>query len=55
MRALAPIPDFSSPFPVTPIVLDLTSDSMLYKTLNPNFLQVALVTQSKQISEAPPW
>ena len=55
VRALSPIPDFSTLFPVTPIFLDLTSDSMLYKTQNPKFPQVPLVTQSKQISEVHPW
>ena len=55
VRALPPIPDFFTLLPVTPIVLDLTSDSMLYKTQSPKFLQVPLVTQSKQTSEVHPW
>ena len=56
MRALTPIPDFSTLFPVAPIFLDLTNDSMLYKTGNQKFLQVqSLGTQSKQIPEVHPW
>ena len=48
MLALPPIPDFSTLFRVTPIVLDLTNDSMLYKTQNAKILQVqSLATQSK--------
>ena len=56
VRALPPIPDFSTLFPVTPIVLDLTNDSMIYKNENPKFLQVqSLGTQSTQILEEHPW
>ena len=55
MRALPPIPDFSTLVPVTPIVLDLTNDPMLYKTQNLKFLQVqSLGTQSKQIQGGTP-
>ena len=53
MRALPPIPDFSSLFPVTPIVLDLISASMLYKTQSPKFLQVPLVTPDHRIQTNP--
>ena len=50
MRALPTLTDFSSLYPVTPIVLDSTTDSMLYKTQNAKFLQVqSLATKSKQI------
>ena len=48
-----PIPDFSTLFPVTPIVFDLTSDSMLYKTQNPKFLQVPLVTPDHRVQTNP--
>ena len=48
VRALPPIPDLATLFPVTPIVLDLTNVSMLYKTKNSKFLQVqSLTTQSE--------
>ena len=40
MRALPPIPGFSGFFPATPIVLDLTNASMIYKIQNPRFPQV---------------
>ena len=53
MRALPPIPDFSTFFSVTPIVLDLTSDSMLYKTQRPKFLQVPLLTPDDRIQTNP--
>ena len=36
MRALPPIPDLSTFFPVTPIVLDLTNASMLTNHRFPN-------------------
>ena len=52
MRALPPIPHFSTLFSVTLMVLDLSNASMLYKTQTPKFLQVqSLQTQSKQIPE----
>ena len=44
VQALPPIPDFSTLLPLTPIVLDLTSDSMIYKIQYPKFLQVPFVT-----------
>ena len=34
VRALPPIPDFSTLFPVTPIVLDLTIASMFHQIQN---------------------
>ena len=49
MRALSPIPDFSTLFPVIPIVLDLTSASMFHQIQSPKFLQVSLVTPDHKI------
>ena len=53
MRALLPIPDFSTLFPVTPIVLDLTIASMFHQIQSPKFLQVPLVTPGHKIQTNP--
>ena len=53
VRPLPPIPDFSTLFPVTRIVLDLTNDYMPYETQNPKFLQVPLVTPDHRIQTNP--
>ena len=53
MRALPPIPDFSTLFPVTPIVLDLTIASMIHRIQSPKFLQVPLVTPGHKIKTNP--
>ena len=49
MRALPPILDFSTLFPVIPIVLDLTIASMLHQIQSPKFLQVPFVTPDHKI------
>ena len=54
VQALRPIPDFSTLFPVTPIVLDLTSASMFHKIQSPKFLQVPLVTLGHKIQTNTP-
>ena len=38
------MPDFSTLFPVTPIILDLTIASMFHQIQSQKFLQVPLVT-----------
>ena len=53
MRALPPIPDFSTLFPVTPIVLDLTIASMFHQIQSPKFLQVPLVAPGHKIQINP--
>ena len=53
VRAPPPIPDFSTLFPVTPIVLALTSDSMCHKIQCPKFLQVPLATLGHEIQTNP--
>ena len=49
MRALPPIPDFSTLFPVIPILLDLTSASIFHQIQSSKFLQVPLVTPDHRI------
>ena len=53
MSALPPIPDFSTLFPVIPIVLDLTSASMFHQIQSPKFLQVPLATLGHKIQTNP--
>ena len=53
MRALLPIRDLSTLFPVTPIVLDLTSASMFHQIQSPKFMQVALATLGHKIQTNP--
>ena len=53
VRALPPIPDFSTLFPVIPIVFDLTSASMFHQIKSPKFLQVPLVTPYHRIQINP--
>ena len=53
MRALPPIPDFCTLFPVIPIVLDLTSASMFHQIQSPKFLQVPLATLGHKIQTNP--
>ena len=53
MRALPPIPEFSTLFPVIPFVLDLTSASMFHRFQSPKFLQVPLVTPDHRIQTNP--
>ena len=43
------MPNFSTIFPVTPIVLDLTIASMLHQIQSLKFLQVPLVTPCHKI------
>ena len=51
MQALQSIPDFSTFFPETPIVLNLTSASMFHKLQSPKFLQVPLATLGHKIQQ----
>ena len=53
MRALPPIPDFSTLFLVIPIVLDLTSACMFHQIQSPKFLQVPLATLGHIIQTDP--
>ena len=53
VRALPPILDFPTLFPVIPIVLDLTSASMFLQIQSPKFLQVPLVTPDHRIQTNP--
>ena len=54
MRALLPIPVFSTLFPVTPIVLDLNIASMFHQIGScPKLLQVPLVTPGHKIQTNP--
>ena len=53
MRALPPIPDFSTLFPVTPIALDLTIAATFHQIQSTKFLQVPLVARGHNIQTNP--
>ena len=53
VRAPLPIADFSTLFPVTPIVRDLTNVSIFFKIQSPKILQVPLATLGDKIQTDP--